>query len=183
MRYCLKHYTEDLEGGTFTLAESEELKGITDAVITPTPKDYEGFTPITPIAKYTITIPSTPGEIRYSRNTYTLSFDLDGGSFPASATFTGGKFLYEQHVTTAVSPVKQGYTFKGWDSYPSTMPAKDVTVKAIWEANTTRMAGDVNEDGVVNMKDLTRLQHGTLNLYKKLSPGLRGIFLPLLTFY
>ena len=136
MRYCLKHYTEDLEGGTFTLAESEELKGITDAVITPTPKDYEGFTPITPIAKYTITIPSTPGEIRYSRNTYTLSFDLDGGSFPASATFTGGKFLYEQHVTTAVSPVKQGYTFDSWSTdVPETMPAQDLTIKALWTPN------------------------------------------------
>lgn len=155
--YIIEHYKEDLSGGTFTLAEKEELVGTTDSVVTPTPKEYKGFTVQTPISTYTVTLGGKGGKIMYSRNKYKLTFDLDGGT--AEGTYTSGTVAYGAKIT-APTPVKTGYTFKGWDkTVPATMPDSDVTLKAVWEKDAAaRIPGDVNDDGKVNMQDLTRLQ-------------------------
>lgn len=155
--YIIEHYKEDLSGGTFTLAEKEELVGTTDSVVTPTPKEYKGFTVQTPISTYTVTLGGKGGKIMYSRNKYKLTFDLDGGT--AEGTYTSGTVAYGAKIT-APTPVKTGYTFKGWDkTVPAEMPDSDVTLKAVWEKDAAaRIPGDVNDDGKVNMQDLTRLQ-------------------------
>ena len=90
-------------------------------------------------------------------NTHTLTWDLDGGT--AEGTYTSGTVAYGAEIT-APTPVKTGYTFKGWDkTVPATMPDSDVTLKAVWEKDAAaRIPGDVNDDGKVNMQDLTRLQ-------------------------
>ena len=76
-------------------------------------------------------------------NTYTLTYDLDGGEW----TEATNEFPYEYKATVEVVktvPTREGYKFSGWRSEEVTiendaftMPAKDVVLKAVWEANPT----------------------------------------------
>ena len=76
-------------------------------------------------------------------NSYTLTYDLDGGEW----TEATNEFPYEYKATVEVVktvPTREGYKFSGWRSEEVTiendaftMPAKDVVLKAVWEANPT----------------------------------------------
>ena len=76
-------------------------------------------------------------------NTYTLTYDLNGGEW----TEATNEFPYEYKATVEVVktvPTREGYKFSGWRSEEVTiendaftMPAKDVVLKAVWEANPT----------------------------------------------
>ncbi|MBQ8623882.1 MAG: InlB B-repeat-containing protein, partial [Oscillospiraceae bacterium] len=62
---------------------------------------------------------------------YTITFDTDGGSAVEAITQDFGTA-----VTAPKAPTKEGHTFTGWDTViPATMPAENVTVKAIWAVN------------------------------------------------
>ena len=74
-------------------------------------------------------------------NTYTLTYDLDGGEWENDTTYTYTK-KYNEEVEVKADPTKTGYTFAGWTSAEVevvngkfTMPAKDVTLKAKWNVN------------------------------------------------
>ena len=76
-------------------------------------------------------------------NTYTLTYDLDGGEWENDTTYTYPK-KYNEEVEVKADPTKEGYTFVDWTSEEVevvngkfTMPAKDVVLKAVWEANPT----------------------------------------------
>ena len=76
-------------------------------------------------------------------NSYTLTYDLDGGEWENDTTYTYTK-KYNEEVEVKADPTKTGYTFAGWTSAEVevvngkfTMPAKDVVLKAVWEANPT----------------------------------------------
>ena len=74
----------------------------------------------------------------YKVNQYTISFDTNGGSDVASITQD-----YGSEITAPANPTKVGYTFKGWEpAMPATMPAKDMTVKAVWEINVYTVTFD-----------------------------------------
>ena len=65
---------------------------------------------------------------KWKINQYTLTIDLDNGMSPIVLTLNYGADIPEQE-----NPTKDGYTFAGWSSaIPSTMPSKDVTIKATW---------------------------------------------------
>ena len=76
-------------------------------------------------------------------NTYTVTYELDGGEW----TEATNEFPYEYKATVEVVktvPTREGYKFSGWRSEEVTiendaftMPAKDVVLKAVWEANPT----------------------------------------------
>ena len=76
-------------------------------------------------------------------NSYTLTYDLNGGEW----TEATNEFPYEYKATVEVIktiPTREGYKFSGWRSEEVTiendvftMPAKDVVLKAVWEANPT----------------------------------------------
>ena len=78
-------------------------------------------------------------------NSYTLTYDLDGGEWENDTTYTYTK-KYNEEVEVKADPTKTGYTFAGWTSEEVevvndkfTMPAKNVTLKAQWEANTYKV--------------------------------------------
>ena len=83
-------------------------------------------------------------------NTYTLTYDLDGGEWENDTTYTYTK-KYNEEVEVKADPTKTGYTFAGWTSAEVevvngkfTMPAKDVTLKAKWEANIYKVTYELN---------------------------------------
>ena len=74
-------------------------------------------------------------------NSYTLTYDLDGGEWENDTTYTYTK-KYNEEVEVKADPTKTGYTFAGWTSAEVevvngkfTMPAKNVTLKAKWNVN------------------------------------------------
>ena len=130
--YKISHYKEDLDGG-FTLAEEENATAPIGTEVSPAPKNYEGFS--FQGLQETYTVPKTDNELKielkYTRNSYQISFDSDGGT-----AVPGGIFKYEADLTTfkAPQPTKPGYTFVRWDSeIPEKMPAQDLTFTAVWQ--------------------------------------------------
>ena len=119
--------------------------------------EYDGDTPTKAAdAQYTYTFKDWTPEVKtvtgdatykatYTKeaNTYTLTYDLDGGEW----TEATNEFPYEYKATVEVVktvPTREGYKFSGWRSEEVTiendaftMPAKDVVLKAVWEANPT----------------------------------------------
>ena len=83
---------------------------------------------------------------RYLPNTYTLSFNSDGGSNIDSRTLT-----YGDSLGTIEVPSKEGYTFLGWDQQiPATMPASNLELTALWEINTYSIYFEENEGSTVD---------------------------------
>ena len=65
--------------------------------------------------------------------TFTLSFDSDGGSACDPISFKFGESI---DSTALPTPTRDGYTFAGWKEVPSTMPANDLTLTALWATPT-----------------------------------------------
>ena len=59
---------------------------------------------------------------QYSVNSYTITYYVDG------ALYNTQTYAYGAAVTMLAEPTKEGYTFSGWDTTITTMPANDVTV-------------------------------------------------------
>lgn len=87
------------------------------------------------------------------RNTYTITFNVAGGTAIAPITA-----LYGSVVNVPANPTKAGYTFDGWmndgtgkpDTIPTIMPAADTSFTAQWIAN-----GNTPYKVVVSYKDVT----------------------------
>ena len=139
--YKVEHYKQGLDGKYTAKPAVEKLKGTTGASIKPAVKKYEGFTSPS-VQKVKIKADGTlVVKYYYTRNSYTLKWDLDGGS--ASGKYTSGKVKYGTKIT-APTPTKKGYTFNGWSATVSkTMPAKNVTYKAKWKANAFTLTWDL----------------------------------------
>ena len=107
-------------------------------------------------ASWTPKIETVTGDATYKAkytkeaNTYTLTYDLDGGEWENDTTYTYTK-KYNEEVEVKADPTKEGYTFVGWMSAEVevvngkfTMPAKNVTLKAKWEANIYKVTYDLD---------------------------------------
>ena len=58
----------------------------------------------------------------YIVNKYKITYMVDG------VVHATDSIAYGTAITAPNAPVKEGYTFGGWDGVPETMPAKDVTI-------------------------------------------------------
>ncbi len=68
---------------------------------------------------------------RWTVDSYTLTFDSNGGSEVAPITQD-----YGTAVTAPADPTRAGYNFAGWQpALPETMPAEDMQFTAQWTAN------------------------------------------------
>ncbi len=78
------------------------------------------------------TMPDGPidATAKWTINEYTITFDSNGGSEVPAATYE-----YGATVAEPAAPTRAGFIFKGWEpTLPVTMPANDLKVKAVWEA-------------------------------------------------
>ena len=145
--YTVHHYLKDLGSATYTLHETEEKNGTTDAtiILADERKDYTGFTyekgqvDGADVTETTI-LPdgSRVIDLYYNRNTYNLTLDKGEGIDSVS-----GAGNYEYGTTVTIDAiVSEDYTWNSWTgtnnteqkNYTFTMPAEDVQETA----NATR---------------------------------------------
>lgn len=132
VNYTVKHYQQNVDNDNYVLVETEPKTGLTNSLISANlKKKYDGFTALNYNTDVKIAADgSTIVEIKYDRNYYMLSLNLDGGY--------GVEPIYARYgaAITLGTPTKAGYTFTGWDkSVPTTMPANDVTLTAQWKVD------------------------------------------------
>ena len=80
---------------------------------------------------------------------YTIVFDTNGGSTIEPITLPAGAT-----ITPPTNPVKDGYSFVGWDvEIPSEMPSEDIVITAIWTKINCTVTLNTN-GGTINNNSL-----------------------------
>ena len=135
--YTVKHYKQQLDGTySATPDATDNQTGTTATNVTPAVKSYTGFTAPATQTVSILADGSRVVEYQYTRNTYTLTWNLAGGTITTAGT-AAGDVLYEAPIS-APTVERVGYTFAGWDSdIATTMPAAPLTYTASWSKATT----------------------------------------------
>ena len=129
--YTVKHFLQNIDG-TYPSEpeETDNLTGTTGASVTPAVKSYSGFTAPTTQTAAILADGSLVITYRYTRNSYTLTWDANGGKL--SGDYTSGSVKYGATIT-APTAIRDGYDFAGWNETPAaTMPAEAKTYTAQW---------------------------------------------------
>ena len=142
--YTVKHYQQNILDDEYTLVgEDTQIESAeVGTQVTPAVKTtYTGFT--APSTK-TVTVAadgSTVVEYQYTRNSFTLTWNLDDGTITEEGT-AAGQVKYGVTLT-APTVEKADYKFNGWSpSVPATMPASDASYTAQWiKAHTVTWKG------------------------------------------
>ena len=165
VNYTVNYYLQNVDGMTYSDTPSETVSGsgVTGQTVN-VQKSFEGFEPKADSStSITLKADSAQNVVNryYTRNRYTLSFNLgdgvilDEGSAPA-----GGDTYYGTEISVDMTNAKRtGYTFVGWyedKAYQTewsgtTMPARDLTLYAKWDVMTYFLRFDW--DGNVPLRD------------------------------
>ena len=131
--------TENLDG-TYSERSRIERNGITDNVYTVADADMTKLDGFTVNKENSVLFGTVKADgslvltVKYDRNTYTLTYEVDGKQYGEKQTYKFGSA-----VTMREEPTKVGYTFSGWDKTLTEMPANDVTVKGTFGVNTYKL--------------------------------------------
>ena len=136
----------DLDGGVANNKTSYTINTATFTLNNPTKEGYTfigwtGSNGTTPEEEVTIEEGTTGNKTyvaNYRVNSYTISFDSNGGSSVSSITKN-----YGETVTAPENPTREGYKFAGWYSDSNltrlysftTMPSEDIILYAKWTNN------------------------------------------------
>lgn len=75
----------------------------------------------------------------FTKGQYQLIYMVDGQVYK---TFSND---YQDAITPEAAPLRDGYTFSGWDEVPETMPAHDVTVHGTFTINSYKLTYMLDE--------------------------------------
>ena len=128
--YTVEHYQQNVTDDEYTLADTESKTGATGQPTAAESKPYPGFTAQSFEQQTVNGDGSTVVKVYYTRNEYTLTYDLNG----SDAVWTNGetakscKYRFGAEITTPTSndQSRAGYAFGGWytdvDCTPRTPP-------------------------------------------------------------
>ncbi len=136
--------TFDTDGGSAVESITQDYNSEVVAPANPTREGYTfaGWEPALPSV-----IPASNLTVKalWTINQYTITFDTDGGSAIESITQD-----YDSEVVAPANPTREGYTFAGWEpALPATVPATDLTVKALWTINQYTITFDTDGGSAV----------------------------------
>lgn len=158
-RYTVKHLKQNIDDDNYTevTADREEKTGVSLELTNASPKAYTGFTAQTVTQKTIAEDSSTVVEIKYDRNTYTVSYEDAVANDDISVPSDTNNYRYGATVTVDFTVgTSTGHTFKGWKDPESgkvynsgdltsfEIGAGDVTLYAQWEANTYNIVYNLN---------------------------------------
>lgn len=82
------------------------------------------------------------------KQSYTITFDLDGGTVDPAIKDNKLTGKEGEKVEKQSNPTKEGYTFLAWEpTLPEKFPAKNISVKATWEAEKPSYTITLDLDG------------------------------------
>lgn len=155
--YTVKHHLQNLDNNEYTLYETETRHAKSSVGNTrPDANTYEGFTSLFVNPQQVKPNNATVFNIYYNRNSYTVTFDANGGEFPANAVTTlSAKYGANVSVADITAPAKPGFVFTEWNTSSDgtgtpvdksgnyTVTAEtDQTLYAVYEAKAvTRLTG------------------------------------------
>lgn len=141
--YTVKHYLQNADNDEYRLQATETLSGTTGAATAAAAKDKAGdYAHFTAKAFEQGTVAadgSTVVEIYYDRDTFTITFDANGGTVDGEET--SKKTLRFGSTLGGITPRRLGFAFGGWytDTDAATkvtaVPAESVTLYAMWTAS------------------------------------------------
>lgn len=164
VNYTVIHYQQNVDNDNYTIVETETKSGLTKTTVPDVAKNYTGFYVLLYERPAIAADGSTVVEIYYDRNYYLVNFDMDGGY--------GTEPIYARYGAPVVAenPTKAGHTFLGWSldgttvvDLPETVPAQNVTYKALWQANDTAQVKVVFWGENPNDEEYSYLTTGVIN--------------------
>jgi|GEM_PF-4775251 len=146
--------TFDANGGSSVNSITGNIGSALTAPASPTRVGYS-FTGWNPTLPSTLPATNTTYTAQWQINSYSLSFDSNGGSSvsPINANFG-------TNVTAPAAPTRTGYTFTGWNpALPSTVPAANTSYTAQWQINRYNVSVAVEGKALVSSPNFT-VEHG-----------------------
>ena len=141
--YTVKHYLQNADNDEYRLQATETLSGTTGAATAAAAKgkagDYAHFTAKAFEQGAIAADGSTVVEIYYDRDTFTVTFDANGGTVDGAET--SERTLRFGSTLGGITPRRLGFAFGGWytDTDATTkvtaVPAESVTLYAMWTAS------------------------------------------------
>ncbi len=141
--YTVEHYQQNVEQTGYGEPETETLLGTTGELTAAIAKNYPGFTAQDFQQQTVAGDGSTVVKIYYNRNTYTVSYDLNGGTGAEGVSYETESFVFGAPVTVKAEPTKTDYDFLYWFDGTNAsaagatfnMPAGDLAYTAHWKAS------------------------------------------------
>ncbi len=148
--YQVIYHYEKLTAGEYDEVRGAVQGAVKGSIVTAPLRASEGFS-VTENpggeTKWTVTIPydGTTGivDIYYKRNTYTLTWELNGGSVNGSTASITEEKRYGETITAPECKPAEGYEFVSWNQLVlSKMPAKNQTYVAQYREKVTSLPGE-----------------------------------------
>ena len=137
-KYTVRHWKQNIVDNNYTEVEVDRqiLEGTTEDLTVAVANTYTGFTAKDFDQVEILPDGSSIVDIYYDRNVYTITYDIVGTKF-AQDNYAQESYKFEANVTPVADPQAHvGYTFSGWSTIPTTMPANDVTIEGRYNPNT-----------------------------------------------
>ena len=158
-KYKVEYYFENIENTNYTLYETDNLQGITDTTANAGIKKFEHFTYIENKGNLSGNISANEDlvlKLYYSRNIYTVAFDLGKGEIKYNSYLLTQTIKYNGNAKDISNIVSlKGASFNSWDKSLDNID-KDTTIKAIWDYITYHITfKDPTFNNVVESIDYT----------------------------
>ncbi len=158
-KYKVEYYFENIEDTNYTLYETNNLQGITDTTANAEIKKFEHFTYIENKGNLSGNISANEDlvlKLYYSRNTYTVTFDLGKGEIKYNSNLLTQNIKYNGSAKDISNIISlKGASFNSWDKSLDNID-KDTTIKVIWDYITYHITFNDNTfNNVVESIDYT----------------------------